>query len=109
VIDLKDNVLRIYDEVVPFLAEHQLPAKAKFDNDETDSQSNSHTPQPAAKPSAQASSAPSSTQPSAAVPQFPEESVARLQELGATREEAIGALHAAGGSVDGAASILFNF
>ncbi len=119
IIDLKDNVLRIYDEAVPFLAEHELPAKAKWDGGDDNGPASKPETKPAAQPLPPASR-PAVSNPSASISasrpsvsrpetQFPAESIARLQELGASREEAVGALQAAGGSVDGAASILFNF
>jgi len=122
-IDLERNCLRIQGQEIRFLSDHELPAKARGEGREEFLQE----PDPANNPSRQAStssqpqfpgggntigrppmSSPNTrSQPSAA--EFPEQAIATLVGLGATREQALAALRSAGGNVDLAASFLFNF
>lgn len=121
-IDLEKNVLRIRGREVRFLAEHELPAKARGEGLED----------PEAPPSVQAPTqsgagvgfpgagstlgggagpsaprVPAATRPAAAVSRHPEEAIQTLMGLGATRELAVSTLDAAGGNVEVAASLLF--
>ncbi|KAG8702045.1 DNA damage-inducible protein 1 [Ceratobasidium sp. 394] len=135
-IDLEKGVLRIKGREVAFLAEHQLPDKARMDTSaeleasgsNPNSDASSSAPTPASAPSAAHPTAPSRSssfpgggntlgsapasgqgQPrrQQAQPQFPESSIQTLVDLGATRDQAIQLLHASGGNVDIAASFLF--
>ncbi|TCD61402.1 DNA damage-inducible protein 1 [Steccherinum ochraceum] len=122
-IDLEKNVLRIQGREVKFLAEHELPDKARqFESGEGDSSQagpsgSTSASQPPNPPSHFPGSgntiggAPANTPPTAprpqAQPSFPEAAVTTLMGLGATRELAISSLEAAGGNVDVAASFLF--
>jgi DNA damage-inducible protein 1 len=104
-IDLKNNCLNMYDQSVRFLAEHELPEKARWETsgetppDEEEgllggpakpaapsasAPATANQPAPAARPAAQSAPAASDgTNP---------EHVSTLMSLGATREEAIRAL-----------------
>ncbi|KAF8603488.1 hypothetical protein BDV93DRAFT_163719 [Ceratobasidium sp. AG-I] len=136
-IDLEKGVLRIQGREVKFLAEHELPDKARLDTSaelegsNTDPNagpstsapaqpaSSSHTPAPqfpggGSTLGAPPSSAPGRTPirspapaPPQAQPSFPEASIEALAGFGATREQAIQLLQAAGGNLDIAASLLF--
>ncbi|CAL1700324.1 unnamed protein product [Somion occarium] len=127
-IDLEKNVLRIQGREVSFLAEHELPEKARH----MDAGTLEEASNPQAGPSSSgASSAPqqqhfpgsghtlgSTPAPGigrgapaagAAVAQsrYPEQAINTLMGLGVSREVAISTLEAAGGNVDVAASLLF--
>lgn len=125
-IDLEKNVLRIQGREVRFLAEHELPDKARmFDAGQHDEQSqagpstvpSSSAPPPnapfsgtghtlgAAPGGAGRGQAPPVAGPSTS--RHSEEAIATLMGLGATREMAISTLDAAGGNVEVAASLLF--
>lgn len=122
-IDLEKNVLRIQGREVKFLAEHELPDKARqFDSGEGDSaQAGPSAPTSPSQPPNLVShfpgsgntigGAPADTPPAAHRPSgqsaLPEAAIATLMGLGATRELAISSLEAAGGNVDVAASFLF--
>lgn len=131
-IDLEKNVLRIQGREVKFLAEHELPDKARmFD-------AGQHGDEPQAGPSTATAGPSSSTPrpnapftgaghtlgaapsagpaggigrgqgaPSVGASRFPEEAIETLIGLGASREVAIRSLEAAGGNVEIAASLLF--
>ncbi|KDQ64167.1 hypothetical protein JAAARDRAFT_218078 [Jaapia argillacea MUCL 33604] len=127
-IDLQKNVLRIQGREVKFLAEHELPDKARIMDAGEPSAS---TSTPGAGPSSTPARAPEhfpgsgntlGTPPSrgavgtpgrgagrgrGAGQQFPESSIETLMSLGATREQAIRSLEATGGNLDFAASTLF--
>ena len=134
-IDLEKNVLRIRGREVRFLAEHELPEKARVfdvgDDGEPGSQppgSESSNP-PTSTGQGQGSSfpgqgntlgAPPRAQPGRSQPQqqqprtlqpeasrYPESSIKLLMDLGVTREVAVQSLDASGGNVDVAASLLF--
>lgn len=120
VIDLEKNALRIQGREVKFLAEHELPDKARADitiEDEPSSQADasraagpSNTGGQTHLPGVGSRLGPSSSthsQPSPSTGGFPESSIKTLMDLGATREEAVRTLQAAGGNVDYAASLLF--
>ena len=126
-IDLEKNVLRIQGREVRFLAEHELPEKAR---DPIRLEDGTEVT-PGAQPGPSSSSAPS--QPSfpgaghtlGAAPQpsrgrgapaagaqtaqsrYPEEHITTLMDFGVSREVAISTLEAAGGNLDVAASLLF--
>ena len=134
-IDLEKNVLRIQGREVKFLAEHELPEKARVfeqgQGQESGSQPSGSGPSnpPAPTGQSQGSSFPGSgstlgappqaraevTQPQPQQPQtqqppasrYPESSIKLLMDLGVTREVAIQSLDASGGNVDVAASLLF--
>jgi DNA damage-inducible protein 1 len=129
-IDLEHNVLRIKEREVKFLSEHELPDKAKTDHaaleDEPPqpqaSTSTSAAPPPQGFPgSGQRLGGPSQLPtPQPRTPaiatsgdggppqaQYPERDIQMIVDMGLSREEAIRALEAAGGSVDVAASLLF--
>lgn len=126
-IDLEKGVLRIQGREVKFLAEHELPEKARMEVtgiDETAGPSTSAGPAPSA-PQVQAPPFPgsgntlgSAPQPgrgrgapaagaSAAQSRYSEETIQTLMSLGVSREVAISTLDAAGGNLDVAASLLF--
>lgn len=130
-IDLEHNVLRIKGREVRFLAEHELPDKAKTDHaalEDEPSQPQASTSTSAASPPQQnfpgsgqrlgkapqppttqpqtpATRAPGGGEPSRT--QFPESDIQIIVDMGLPREEAIRALEVAGGSVDLAFSMLF--
>ena len=134
-IDLEKNVLRIREREVKFLAEHELPEKARVFELGQGEESNS-------QPSGSGSSDPSTSTEQSQRPPFPghgntlgapprtqsersqpqprqarvqqqaasrhsESDIRLLMDLGATREVAIQSLDASGGNVDVAASLLF--
>ena len=134
-IDLEKNVLRIRGREVKFLAEHELPEKARVTDVGVDQE-------PGSQPSGSGSSnppnstgqnqgssfpgqgntlgAPPRTQAERSQPQpqqpqiqqpagsrYPESSIKLLMDLGVSREVAIRSLDASGGNVDVAASLLF--
>jgi DNA damage-inducible protein 1 len=134
-IDLKDNVLRVGEETVPFLSEHDIPLKEKMgtmspeelkqiedtemkDAVEESIRSTGQPSQPfqgqghrlgSAPPasSTPTTQAPSSSSASSANPsQYPPEVIQSLVNLGYPRENVLAALEAAGGNADIAASIL---
>lgn len=133
-IDLEKGVLRIQGREVKFLAEHELPEKARVFDQGQESASGSQssgsgppastgqhqgssfpgrgstlgtTPKPQTERSQpQPQQQPPVRQPSAS--RYPESSIKVLMDLGVTREQAIQYLDVAGGNVDVAASFLFN-
>lgn len=129
-IDLNKGVLVIRDEAVPFLGEADIPKDTEPLNDEptvagpsgmrTGAISGTVTKDSAAELEASKgkgpAAAPSSSsaahrQPSASTfahSTFPQESVAKLMEMGLSREQAIHFLEAANGNVDLAAGMFFN-
>jgi len=122
VIDLEKNCLRIQGREVQFLAEHELPDKARGeptieDGPTLSTPAPSNPPQSNPFPGSGARLGQSSTAPPPARPVppaasrntggFSESSIRTLMDLGASREEAIRVLEAAGGNVDYAASMLF--
>ena len=136
-IDLEKNVLRIQGREVSFLAEHELPDKARNPEAEAEAEaaaaaaasasgstvasgSGGHGAFPGAGNTLGAAPAPVSTgagrggplggQAAASPPVqsgHSEDKIGMLVGLGATREHAIALLDAAGGNVDVAASLLF--
>ncbi|TPX32679.1 hypothetical protein SmJEL517_g04186 [Synchytrium microbalum] len=131
-IDLKKNVLVINEEDIPFLSEHELPDKAKWETSGSPMATSPTQPsgQPLGGPSSSSSSVPPSSRPPAqaagnaaaaraagvggannsnnpAAAKYPEASIQSLVDLGATRAEAIAALDASGGNPDVAANMFF--
>jgi len=133
-IDLEKNVLRIQGREVKFLAEHELPEKARVFEQGQGQESNSQPPgsgpsnPPAstgqgqgssfpgqgstlgAPPQARAEVTPPQPQPQTQQPpasKYPESDIKLLMDLGVTREVAMQFLDASGGNVDVAASFLF--
>jgi DNA damage-inducible protein 1 len=123
-IDLSKNVLRIGDQEVAFLAEHEIPAADRFEEkgeqsvkdgeskktETAASSSSAAVPKPPASsvptPSLAASSS-TATAPPPVPPKYSEANIKTLTDLGVSRTEAIGALDMCGGNVDMAASMLF--
>ncbi len=125
-IDLERNCLRIQGQEIKFLSDHELPAKARSHPTESeDSQllqdpgssgSSSGTTQNDFPGTGNRLAAPPSSTPSTSRPSppnsntsFPETAIRTLIDLGATREAAIEALRHAGGNVDVAGAMLFDF
>lgn len=131
-IDLEKNCLRINGREVTFLSEHELPDKAKtFELPPEDPQAPPSTSQPTrsgagtnfpgagntigAPPATSNLATPARSTPasrpalntSQSGSGHPEESIRTLVGLGASREQAIACLNAAGGNLDAAASLLF--
>lgn len=116
-IDLEKNVLRIQGREVKFLAEHELPAKAReFNHGEESPVPSSTSPAPQGSRSIPSSfpgsgntigSAPAAPQPATSSSRHSEDKIRVLMDLGASREVAIRSLDAAGGNVDVAASYMF--
>ena len=120
-IDLEKNALRIQGREVKFLAEHELPAKARDSvlladsNDRTPensrqrgttSGSSSNVPNPR-RDAALRQPAPSQASGSTAQ-RWTEKDIETLMGFGVTRDAAIQMLDATNGNVDAAASILFS-
>lgn len=129
-IDLQKNCLRVQQDEIPFLPENELPKmmegilehEPKVEGpDGTTIGATTGTVEPAAGPSASSSSNAgpsatsaqvSSTQPAAASSNFgqsqpiTQESIAKITELGFTREEAIAALRQVDGNVELAIGLL---
>lgn len=123
-IDLEKNVLRIQGREVRFLAEHELPDKARImesggaeDVPSASAGASSSGPRPsqpfpgsgntlgaAPAPAGATRTAPNAPQQRT---QFSEEAIQTLMNLGATRDLAISTLEAAAGNIDVAASLLF--
>ncbi|TPX40576.1 hypothetical protein SeMB42_g04236 [Synchytrium endobioticum] len=112
-IDLRHNVLRINEENIAFLAEHELPAQARWEpaagqGGGVAAASASHAAGAAATARAvgnnsYAAGPQSSTGPS----RYPESAIQSLIDLGASRKYAISALDAAGGNPEVAANMFF--
>ena len=119
-IDLEKNVLRIQGREVSFLPEHELPSAAFHRAREPELVDTTPAPSSAGPPTVQRFPGSGQTlgaTPQAAVPgrppverrpHFPESDITTLVNLGATREQAIATLEAAGGNVDTAASLIFS-
>lgn len=101
-IDLKNNCLRIQDESVTFLPEHELPEKAK--EKKGDSVEGTSVKPLAEPPKPVIATAPSSS----ATIKYPETAIKVLVDMGVSREEALNALEATGGNVELAVTIIFN-
>jgi len=117
-IDLEKNVLRIQGREVKFLAEHELPAKARDSLLLADS--NDRAPEISRQSASTSNSSPSVPNPrrDAALRQpapsqptarrWAEKDIETLMGFGVTRDAAIQMLDATNGNVDAAASILFS-
>lgn len=99
IIDLHNNVLRIGEDKVEFLPEHEIPASELFD----DSSPQSNHPASSSTPASIQLPQPSHNRDS-----YSEKNIKSLMAFGITRQEAIQALDACNGNVDLAASMLFN-
>ncbi len=109
-LDLKENILKIGSESVPFLAEKDIPRNDIFDH---------HSKEPAPSSTPQTtnqrtpSTNPSSINPKpssssvAPVQQEPSPAVKQLMDLGFPKEAAVNALRMFHGDVESAASYLF--
>ena len=127
-IDLEKNVLRIRGREVKFLAEHELPEKARIEAAGLDPEQENAGPSSSAQSSQQQQQQPpfpgsghtlgAAPQPGrgrgapaagASVTQsrHSEDAIQTLMGLGVSREVAISTLDAAGGNLDVAASLLF--
>jgi len=108
-IDLKDNCLHIGGESVPFLSEGDLPLHlrdgigSKEDEEEPATRGEGGA---AAGSSASAGGGAAPTQAGGGT--FPDETIAKLLEMGFSQEQAVRALQQAGGDADRAAAILFS-
>lgn len=130
-IDLKDMVLRIGEQAVPFLSESEIPRDHEEEmwGDEpivqgedgarvgaktgavTQQAQQPGQPQPQASSSSSGAGAASTTQARSGgniltQSRYPEASITKIMELGFSRGEAIQALEAAGGNVEGAIGFL---
>lgn len=131
-IDLQKGVLRIQGREVSFLPEHELPEKARILEAGVDPEGSLPSPQPVATSSGSSSSfrggssvsqnpgsgsrfpggghtlsGASAVGAASTGGRYPENDIATLVGLGASREQAIQLLVAGGGNVDVAASMLF--
>lgn len=130
-IDLGENVLRIRDQAVPFLSEAEIPKDHEEDLEDepmimgrdgamvgartgaithragpsgtSSTPQNNPTPSSAAGPSS--SSSTQRNNPTSAS-RWPADSISKITDLGFTREEALQALDAAGGDLEGAIGYL---
>jgi len=107
IIDLGEGVLKIGNESVPFLAEHEIPKRA-VNKEELKNELNKGKEAETSKPavsSSNTSNLPNSSDSSSET--FPEESIKEIMSLGFSRVEAIQALKLANGDKNMAASLLF--
>jgi len=134
-IDLEKGVLRIQGREVKFLAEHELPEKARVvemgeDREPGSQPSGSGSSNPTSTEQNQGSTFPGQGHSLGAAPRsqaerpqpqpqqsqtqqqpaskYPESSIRVLMDLGATREQAVQYLDMSGGNLDVAASFLFS-
>jgi DNA damage-inducible protein 1 len=99
VLDLKDNVLRIGEDAVPFLAEGDIPLhlrESESGEDPMDTDAG-----------ASGAKATGATAAGGAAQEFPQASIDSLIGMGFTREQAVMALRGANGNAELAASLLF--
>jgi DNA damage-inducible protein 1 len=126
-IDLGKNCLRINNEEIAFLPEHELPDRYREKNQEAAAEAESHAASTALSSSSTAP-APVSSSSSAAVAtaapapkspakptntaaasqgQFPEQVIQGIMDLGASRAEALMVLEQSGGNAEVAANLFF--
>lgn len=116
-IDLAKNVLRIGEFETPFLPENELPPHARMDAEPPTSPKTASAPIQAGGSSQSKPATASQNQKSATTgatssapaqqPAFSQAHIDNLMALGASREQALAALKAAGGNVELAAGMLF--
>lgn len=124
-IDLEKSVLRIQGREVSFLAEHELPEKARDPVMPSEDSTMGTQPSGSGTTGAAAQPFPGSGQTIGAAPlpgrgrgapaagasaaqsKYPEETIRTLMDFGVSREVAVSTLDAAGGNLDVAASLLF--
>jgi len=106
-IDLRENVLRIGDEKVPFLAEKDLPPHLRDVASSGELHNSPESTQPATSTSTpSAASAPSA--PQSSTHNIPEDVVTKLIEMGFSRDQALRALIATNGDPDAAVQLLLS-
>jgi DNA damage-inducible protein 1 len=125
-IDLEKNVLRIQGREVEFLPEHELPDKARIADaggspdgsgnpagtspgESSHAGGNTLGSAPNRAPTTGPSITSSARQQTENSSRHPESAIQSLIDLGVTREIAIRTLDVAGGNLDHAVSLLFNF
>ena len=107
-LDLHNNVLKIGDESVPFLAEKDIPRSELFDDLSSSSSSDITTSTPNTNPkNSNNSSSSNNSAKLSMTSQFSDEVVENIMKLGFSKEEVINALRMFNGNPEQAASYLF--